>query len=164
MQRPLTEEEADDVVYFARSGDLEEFSAFLTSLATELSVPSSTIVQEAKDPYSGSTALHMACANGHVEIVNYLLSLVDSFTPAAIAFVNMQNESGNTALHWACLNGLQEIVTRLCDAGADPFIKNSAGQDSIFQAENNEKLDVVDYMLERYSDAFEGELIDESGE
>lgn len=60
-------------------------------------------------------------------------------------------------MHWACLNGHLKIVEKLCDAGADPFLNNSMGQDALFQAENNEKLDVVDYILTRFQDVLEAE-------
>ncbi|XWS71257.1 hypothetical protein CRYUN_Cryun03dG0122900 [Craigia yunnanensis] len=49
----------------------------------------------------GRTVLHMAAANGHLDIVEYLIgSGVD---------VNASNVENNTPLHWACLNGHVEI-------------------------------------------------------
>lgn len=47
------------------------------------------------------TALHMAAANGHMSIVEYLISQgVD---------INALNEENNAPLHWACLNGHIEV-------------------------------------------------------
>ncbi|KAJ1640400.1 ankyrin repeat-containing domain protein, partial [Pavlovales sp. CCMP2436] len=48
----------------------------------------------------GSTALHMACANGHVEIARILLDAGAPFTA---------NASGNTPLHWAVQNGHESV-------------------------------------------------------
>ncbi|KAF3326179.1 ankyrin repeat domain-containing protein 2-like protein [Carex littledalei] len=45
----------------------------------------------------GRTALHMAAANGHLAIVDYLIKNG--------ADVNATNLEKNTPLHWACLNG-----------------------------------------------------------
>ncbi|KAK9480273.1 ankyrin repeat-containing domain protein [Lipomyces japonicus] len=156
MTRALTEEEVSDIIYCARASDLEWFKEELNELHRELELPYSEILLQVRDPYSKSTPLHMACANGHIEIVDYLLSF---FAPdAEPTIVTAQNDSGNTALHWACLNGNLEIIKRLCDHNADPLVKNLAGQDSIYQAENNDKMDVVDYLLERFQDRLEAEL------
>ncbi|RZC83413.1 hypothetical protein C5167_046202 [Papaver somniferum] len=56
------------------------------------------------------SALHMAAANGHLGIVEYLIkSGVD---------LNVCNAEKNTPLHWACLNGRIEVVKNLILAGA----------------------------------------------
>ncbi len=58
----------------------------------------------------------MACANGHTDIVKYLLGRK--------AGVNSTNKSKNTPLHWAALNGRREIIEILLEAKADPNLKN----------------------------------------
>ncbi|XP_057732279.1 uncharacterized protein LOC130947594 isoform X3 [Arachis stenosperma] len=64
----------------------------------------------------GRTALHMAAANGHIEIVEYLIGQgVD---------LNVANEEKNTPLHWACLNGHVEVVKKLIMAGANVGVLN----------------------------------------
>jgi ankyrin repeat protein len=82
-----------------------------------------TLVKHALDPYSGNNALHMASANGHEEIVEYLTSLLPNPD-----FINACNKAGNTALHYASLNGHDRIVGLLLDARADPLISNEAGR------------------------------------
>ncbi|XVF47240.1 hypothetical protein PTKIN_Ptkin03bG0093500 [Pterospermum kingtungense] len=64
----------------------------------------------------GRTALHMAAANGHLDIVQYLIgSGVD---------VNASNVENNTPLHWACLNGHVEVVKKLILSGANVSVLN----------------------------------------
>eukprot|EP00937_MAST-01D_sp_MAST-1D-sp2_P008267 g8267.t1 len=59
----------------------------------------------------GSTALHKACANGHVEIVRALIEGGAS---------HFANASGNTPLHWAVQNGHLDVVKSLLDASKPP--------------------------------------------
>lgn len=81
---------------------------------------------------------------GLIDIVKLLLSTSNSKpTP----FLNLTNASGNTPLHWASLNGHLEAVKLLIEAGGDITIFNKAGHDAVFEAEVNDKKDVVDWLL-----------------
>lgn len=71
--------------------------------------------------FRGNTALHMACANGHTEMVKYLINTLH-------ADINIRNSSNNTPLGWAALNGQKEIVKILLDNNADYDNKNSQGK------------------------------------
>lgn len=62
-------------------------------------------------------------------------------------FLNLTNASGNTPLHWASLNGHLDAVKLLIEAGGDITIFNKAGHDAVFEAEVNDKKDVVDWLL-----------------
>jgi hypothetical protein len=62
-------------------------------------------------------------------------------------FLNATNESGNTPLHWAALNGHLESVKLLIQSGADVTIINRAGHDAVYEAEINDKSEVVDWLL-----------------
>jgi uncharacterized protein len=64
-----------------------------------------------------------------------------------LAVVNNQNKAGNTALHWAALNGHLNAVKVLLEQGADPTIKNARGHDAIFEAELNDKSEIVEWVL-----------------
>jgi hypothetical protein len=64
-----------------------------------------------------------------------------------LAVINRQNKAGNTALHWAALNGHLNAVKILLEQGADPTIKNARGHDAIFEAELNDKSEIVEWVL-----------------
>jgi hypothetical protein len=57
------------------------------------------------------------------------------------------NDAGNTPLHWAAVNGHLESVKLLIQSGADVTIINRAGHDAVFEAEINDKKEVVDWLL-----------------
>jgi hypothetical protein len=80
-----------------------------------------------------------------VDVIKLLFSVCgDSPAPDMI---NAVNEAGNTPLHWAALNGHLESVKLLIRSGADVTIINQAGHDAVFEAELNDKKDVVDWLL-----------------
>jgi uncharacterized protein len=62
----LTEDEVDDLMYFARSNEIEDLKTHAAELCQKYGVPPSTIFQSALDPLSGNTVLHLASANGHL--------------------------------------------------------------------------------------------------
>ncbi|KAK9464035.1 ankyrin repeat-containing domain protein [Lipomyces oligophaga] len=159
MNKLLTEEQIDELLSASRYGELDELKSMVQNIMKEDGIDAKGVIAQVIDPFSRSTPLHMASANGDVDIATYLLGL-----PAAavgdVSLVSLKNESGNTPLHWACLNGHIDLVALLCDAGADPFEQNFVGQDSVFQAENNDKMDIVEYLLKRFESEFD-EQIDE---
>lgn len=61
--------------------------------------------------------------------------------------LNAVNDAGNSPLHWAALNGHLESVKLLIQSGADVTIINRAGHDAVFEAEINDKKEVVDWLL-----------------
>ncbi|KAG6762460.1 hypothetical protein POTOM_032960 [Populus tomentosa] len=124
-QFEATPEIVDALLEAARYDDLED----ITSLA------SSGVSLDSKDSL-GRTALHMAAANGHLDIVEYLINQgVD---------LNASNEEKNTPLHWACLNGHIEVVKKLILAGASLGILNSHERTPMDEAVTRGKLDVID--------------------
>jgi hypothetical protein len=87
---------------------------------------------------SQSCLLHWPAANGNVQVVEYLLSLLQDLSNApSSSLVNHQNASGNTPLHWAALNGHLPCVKALVAAGADASITNEAGHDAVYEAEQS---------------------------
>lgn len=65
MAPNLTEDEIDDVVYFARVGEDADLVETLTTLSEREKVSPAEILLAAKDE-GKSTALHMAAGNGHL--------------------------------------------------------------------------------------------------
>ncbi|KAJ6385417.1 hypothetical protein OIU77_028574 [Salix suchowensis] len=77
----------------------------------------------------------MAAANGHLDIVEYLISQgVD---------INAFNEEKNTPLHWACLNGHTEAVKKLILAGASLGILNSHERTPMDEASRNSVINIL---------------------
>src|SRR4051812_21159126 len=71
----LTEDEIDDLLYFSRTAELSDLSSTITALSSTHNRYALEIIGAAIDPYSGNTCLHMAAANGHADIVEYILGL-----------------------------------------------------------------------------------------
>ena len=70
MAPKLTEDEIDDLLYFARTGELDDFQVTVTELKTRESTGLVDLLQVAKDEHSGNGPLHMASANGHTGMLH----------------------------------------------------------------------------------------------
>lgn len=128
------------ILDYAREGDLQPYQELFAKpdgLTEFLSI---------KDEYSDSTPLHMAAANGHKDLLVYLISQLPEENDVRKKAVNAPNSSGNTPLHWATLTGSLDCVKVLCEAGADPLLKNSANIDSCYQADCSNHEEVATYL------------------
>ena len=88
---------------------------------------------------SSNTALHMASANGHTEIVKLLLKVPG-------IKVSELNVYKNTPLHYAALNGHVDIVNLLIEAKADPNVVNDFDRiplDEALQSGNTQIADIL---------------------
>ncbi|KAG0166836.1 hypothetical protein DFQ28_006848 [Apophysomyces sp. BC1034] len=139
----------DDVIYCARYGELEDL---------QTSKPAAEYYVTGDE--TGNTALHMASANNHKDIVIWILDQLKSLTDVP-SRVDVQNEQGNTPLHWAALNGHSEIVELLVGAGADCKIKNSAGKTPIYEAQQHNHEKVAEFFLQTMIDEAPEEPMDE---
>ncbi|KAK2744760.1 hypothetical protein FQN55_006516 [Onygenales sp. PD_40] len=152
---PLTFDEIDDLIYSARLGDVDALRTDISALSQKYSCSTADILCSAIDMEdeseggTGACLLHWPAANGNVETLNYLLSLLPSpstTTTTSITntntntntILNHRNHSGNTPLHWAALNTHLDCVQALVGAGADITAKNDAGHDAVFLAERTE--------------------------
>ncbi|KAK0652558.1 ankyrin repeat-containing domain protein [Cercophora newfieldiana] len=159
MAPQLSEDEVDDLIYSARTGEKDDLTTFLTALAEREKTSPAEILSCAKDE-GKSTCLHMAAANGHLETVSLLLNQFASRPQEEKqAFLDFPNEYGNTGLHWAALSGHLPVVKLLVEAGASVAIANDKNYVPLDLAGFNEKFDVVDYFL-----AQSGMLEKENGE
>lgn len=69
----LSEDEIDDILYFARANEVDELTVTFTSLAEQYKCEKREIFSAAVDAESKNTALHYAGANGHVGAYETLL-------------------------------------------------------------------------------------------
>ena len=110
---PLSAEDLAEMLECARYGEVDELRELLSQGADVNHC-------RAED---GSTALHMACANGHSEVAALLLARGAS---------HIANHAGNTPLHWACLNGHAGVADVLLASGrpgeVDVYAMNRQGK------------------------------------
>ncbi|KAK5637158.1 hypothetical protein RRF57_012870 [Xylaria bambusicola] len=182
MAPSLSEEEIDDLVYLARTGEGAEFTELLQELATRESATAVNILTAAREEQSKATCLHMAAANGHAKTVTLILSHLPvptkkstaavappedtesekTIVEAEPAYIDAQNSFGNTALHWACLGGHLDIVKLLLSRGASPAVANDKDQIPLDLAAFNNHMHIVDYFLAQSED-IEGDNAQEGG-
>jgi uncharacterized protein len=62
----LTEEELDDILFYSRNGQLEEFVKFIEELAKAADCTPKEIIAASVEEQSGNMPLHMAAANDHL--------------------------------------------------------------------------------------------------
>ncbi|KAH7135277.1 ankyrin repeat-containing domain protein [Dendryphion nanum] len=159
----LSEDSIDEILYLARANEPIEFESFVSQLSAQTTHSKAALVTAAVDPYSNNSALHYAAANGHTDVIKQILSYnQDKATSPVPGLINAVNDAGNTPLHWAALNGHLECVKLLIQAGADVTIINKAGHDAVFEAEINDKKNVVDWLLETVEELEKG--IGQTGE
>ncbi|ORX59135.1 hypothetical protein BCR36DRAFT_579765 [Piromyces finnis] len=132
----------EEFVICARYGELDDMKAMMQNYLE--SHPDANICNLAskKNAY-GSTALHMAAANSHLDIMEYLINDC-MFTKKEL---EIKNEEGNTPLHWAALNGFFDGVKLLITAGASGNVKNNADKEPGYYAELKGHQDIVNYIL-----------------
>jgi ankyrin repeat protein len=70
---------------------------------------------------TGRTALHVISKDGHLSVVEVLLS------SGRCGDLEARDEHGVTALHLASQRGHASVVERLICAGADPYVPTIAG-------------------------------------
>eukprot|EP00040_Diaphanoeca_grandis_P023304 m.126570 g.126570 ORF g.126570 m.126570 type:complete len:442 (+) comp29209_c0_seq2:117-1442(+) len=127
---------AGEIVECARYGELDELAELinLKSEGNEVNYVGSM----------GNTALHMACANGHLDCVELLLKSGAEYKT---------NDNGNTPLHWAVLNkhiDITKVLLTKCES-ADVLHKNSFGKSALTEAFGVGIADLTQLLLEHKS-------------
>ncbi|MCJ1463685.1 hypothetical protein MMC07_002293 [Pseudocyphellaria aurata] len=158
----LTDDQIDDLLYFARTGQLDDFRDSIEAFARNSNISHYEVVCAAVEQQSSNSSFHMASANGHTNVLNYLLAVMHP-APQEVRTLtlNLQNASGNTSLHWASLNGHLDAVKLLMGAGADPTVMNKAGHDAVYEAEINFKDDVVEWLMTEGNRSEPGHAVDQ---
>ncbi|ATY58971.1 hypothetical protein CCM_09528 [Cordyceps militaris CM01] len=147
MAPQLTEDEIDDLIYFARIGEGADLMDSVTALADREKVAPAVILMASKDE-GKSTVLHMATGNGHLETVRKVIECFDARPKEEKqAFLDEPNEHGNTGMHWAALGGHLDTVKLLMEHGASPALANERDYVPLDLANQNEKTDVSAYFL-----------------
>ena len=75
MAPAFSEDEIDDLLYFARTGDKEEFDTLRQELCQREKVGVVEFLEGVRDEESGNGVLHMAAANGHEGTHDMLMGL-----------------------------------------------------------------------------------------
>lgn len=97
-------------------------------------------IMDSRDDLSGNTALHFSSANGHIDILNFLVQNG--------ATVDAKNTSGSTALHYAAMTGQLEAVETLLRGGASPIIENDFGRTALDEAQSARRTNVVKFLIQ----------------
>ncbi|KAH8916871.1 ankyrin [Atractiella rhizophila] len=115
-------EDLDELLLSCRYGDLEDIKSFVSKFGVEY-------LSSAKDERE-NTCLHYASANGHEDVVEYLLQ---HLPPSSLS---LPNNSSSTPLHWAALNGQLPILRLLCPrlTQEELNLKNSRGRTAMGEA------------------------------
>ncbi|KAL9064611.1 MAG: hypothetical protein Q9157_007770 [Trypethelium eluteriae] len=98
MPRPsLSEDDIDDLLYFARTNDTSELSTLLTSLSSQHACSQSDILLAARDPESGNTVAHYAAANGFDDLLKWLLACLNPAHATASPSTELQAHANGTS-------------------------------------------------------------------
>ncbi|KAL8973527.1 MAG: hypothetical protein Q9197_002237 [Variospora fuerteventurae] len=147
----LSADEIDDLLYLARTNAHQDLAAGVEAIAQVQRAPPANILSATVDPDSGNGLLHMAAANGCLDVLSFLVPSSSSSSSSSpgptLLNPNLPNKSGNTPLHWAALNGHLVAVQHLTGAGADPAMRNLAGHDAVYEAERSGKDAVARWLL-----------------
>jgi len=65
MAPKFSEDEIDDLIYFARVGEKDEFETLREELCKREECSATELLEIARDSESGNGVLHMSAANGH---------------------------------------------------------------------------------------------------
>jgi len=125
----------DDAFWAARTGDLDDLKVASSRMKGNVNCI---------DPSTGSTLLHMAAANGHVDCVSFLLEQGADQT--------IVNSSKSSPLHWAVQNNQVEVCRALCQQPqANVLLQNGLGKGSTTLAFEKGHTDLVKILLEHPS-------------
>ena len=88
----------------------------------------------------GSTPLHLASGEGHVEVARILIK--------HRANITVQDKDGLTPLHWASRQGRMELTRLLMEYGADVGIQDKAGLTPLHWAARQGRTDIARFLVD----------------
>ena len=106
--------------------------------------------------FGGNTALHLASANGFIDVVKYLVNELH-------CDIDPKNKSFSTPLSWAAFNGQKNVVEFLLEKGADFNLKNINGKKPSELAYDSGFYDVSDILLAKENEMLKG-IVEEKNE
>ena len=130
----------------ARFGELSDLKEAMKDATKEFNV---NLVD-----FGGNTALHLASANGFIDIVKYLVNDLH-------CDINPKNKSQSTPLSWAAFNGQKAVVEFLLEKGADFDTKNVNGKKPSELAYDSGFYDISDILLNKENEKYKGTFIEE---
>ena len=130
----------------ARFGELSDLKEAMKDATKEFNV---NLVD-----FGGNTALHLASANGFIDIVKYLVNDLH-------CDINPKNKSQSTPLSWAAFNGQKAVVEFLLEKGADFDTKNVNGKKPSELAYDSGFYDISDILLNKENEKYKGTIIEE---
>ena len=133
----------------ARFGELSDLKEAMKDATKEFNV---NLVD-----FGGNTALHLASANGFIDIVKYLVNDLH-------CDINPKNKSQSTPLSWAAFNGQKKVVEFLLEKGADFNSKNINGKKPSELAYDSGFYDVSDILLTKENELLKGSIKEEKNE
>ena len=107
--------------------------------------------------FGGNTALHLASANGFIEVVKYLVNELH-------CDINAKNKSLSTPLSWAAFNGQKAVVEFLLEKGADFDTKNINEKKPSELAYDSGFYDVSDILLTKENEKYKGTIVEEKND
>ena len=130
----------------ARFGELSDLKEAMKDATKEFNV---NLVD-----FGGNTALHLASANGFIDVVKYLVNDLH-------CDINPKNKSQSTPLSWAAFNGQKAVVEFLLEKGADFDTKNINGKKPSELAYDSGFYDISDILLNKENEKYKGTIIEE---
>eukprot|EP00940_MAST-03C_sp_MAST-3C-sp2_P000289 g289.t1 len=122
----------DELLYAARTNDLDEVRRYANDEGADVNW---------SEPHGGSTPLHYASANGHIDVVKFLVGK---------GAVPKSNNGGNTPLHWACLNKHGAVAVFLLNTfpkRLDVLQKNSHGRSALTYGFKTQDAEIIKAIL-----------------
>lgn len=123
-----------------------ETALMMAALTNKMDVAKTLIDRGAEVNRPGWTALHYAATNGHIAMLRMLLE--------QSAYIDAEAPNGNTPLMMAARYSSPRAVKLLLEEGADPNVKNYAGQTALDLAKHNNDPQTL-YYIQAFLDAWQ---------